>query len=227
MQARKVELAEIIAEASELGTVHWQPLLAAAAVIVVGYGLLDWVSYEMADASGLAVVYIIVGSAMAIMLQYVVTERLLADRRPLNLGTQRRRYGTLFVALLLSSLAIGFGALLLILPAIYLAGRWLTLVPQLIESNMGATDSMEASWDTSHPSQLAFIFAMLLSVVPSVVAMIMSAVSETQPVWIEALPLLAAINVLTAIASVLGWLIAVAAYRRAVPATTQFDNVFG
>ena len=99
MQAQKVELSEIIAEASELGSAHWRSLLAAASVIVVGYGLLDWLTFEMEDAIGL--------------------------------------------------------------------------------------------------------------------------------IGIDGLALLTATNVLTSAASVLGWLIAVAAYRRAVPAKTQFNSVFG
>lgn len=226
MQASQVELPEIFAEASELASRHWRMLLGVFAAIVAGYSAIDWLTFQMEDPSGLAVVSMIAGMIVSIYLQYLVTERLLADRAPTGMAAPARRYGTLFVALLVSGLAIGAGSLLLILPGIYLAGRWLTLTPHLIEGKLGANDAMAASWDASYASQLAFAVTALLGFLPTIAAIVFSFGLDAATSGVEAIPALLATSMLTAIASVLGWVLSAAAYRKAVPITTQFDAVF-
>lgn len=226
MEVRKVELSEILAEASDLGSRHWQPLLIATFGIIAGYSLLDWLSFQMEDASGMAVGAMIVGSVIWIYAQYVVTERLLADRRPVDREGGTRRYGTLWVALLLIGVAIGFGAVLLIIPGIYLAGRWLTVAPHLIEGNLGATDAMQASWDASYPSQLTFFMTAILGFLPAIPGIVLSFSPAALAPGVEAMPMLVAASAFSATSTVLGWLLAAAAYRKAVPATAQFESVF-
>ena len=158
--------------------------------------------------------------------QYVLTERLLADRRPAGQAAPRRRYGTLFVAQLISGLAIVLAAVALILPGLYLAARWFTVTAEVVEGDDGASDSLKASWEASRPSQLAFVLAMILSnlpVLPVIAIIYNSAMSDTAE---QSLVELVMTNLLSGASSVLGWLLAAAAYRRAVPVHGQYDGVF-
>lgn len=55
------------------------------------------------------------------------------------------RFGTAFVASLLSSLGVLLGLILLILPGIYLLGRWALVFPVLMNERIGAIDAMRRS----------------------------------------------------------------------------------
>jgi hypothetical protein len=222
----KIELPDILAEARSLASEHGVMLIGTGVAIAAGYSLIDWLSFRAEDAGGLALVSSLVGVVVTVFVQYVLTERLLADRRSAGQPAPGRRYGTLFVAQLISGLAILLAAIALILPGIYLAARWFTVTPQVVEGSDGASDSLKASWEASQPSQLAFVLAAILSILPllPVIGVIYNAaMSDTVE---ESLVALVLTNVLSGVSSVLGWLLAAAAYRRAVPVHGQYGGVF-
>ena len=226
MQIARIELPEILAEARSLASEHGVMLIGTGVAIAAGYSLIDWLSLRAEDAGGLTLVSSIVGVVVTVFVQYVLTERLLADRRSPGQPAPQRRYGTLFVAQLISGIAIMLGAIALILPGIYLAGRWFTVAAQVVEGSDGASDSLKASWEASGPSQLAFVLATILSILPllPVIGIIYNAtLGDTVE---ESLVTLVLTNVLSGVSSVLGWLLAAAAYRRAVPVHGQYDGVF-
>jgi hypothetical protein len=159
-------------------------------------------------------------------MQYVLTERMLADRRPVGQAALPRRYGSLFVAQLMSSVMIGLGALFLIVPGIYFAARWFTMTPHLIERGLGSSEALRESWDASAPSQLAFFLATVLVMIPMIPQLVLIFGAEFVDLGIEPTAAVILTNVLSGLSSVLGWVLAAAAYRKVVPMAEQFNEVF-
>ena len=123
MTAKAVNLGEIIDEARSLAGQHRTILAATIVLIAAAYTALDWLEMSIQDRGGMVLLSSLTGLVLGLFVQYRITEHLIADR--LQPGHRVRSYGSLFGALLLSGLAIGAGLIVLVLPGIYLAGRWL------------------------------------------------------------------------------------------------------
>lgn len=226
MEARAVSLGEILAEMSAMFRTHAGVLIGSALAIGAGYTALDFASLQMEDAGGLAFVSLMVSLAFTILLQYFVTEKLLADRLADRVGPGKRRYGSLFGALFLSGIAIAAGLLLLVLPALYLMARWLTLAPHLVEGNLSANEALGRSWDASAQSVPAFVGASILSAAAMLPGMGLIFLPEAEAGGNIALGISALSNLLLGFSSVFGWAIAVGAYRRIVPQGADLQQVF-
>jgi hypothetical protein len=78
----------------------------------------------------------------------------------------------------------------------------------------------------SRPSQPGFVIAAILSFLPLLPIFWFAYSSTMSGAVTQSLAEFAITNVLSGLASVLGWTLAVAAYRRAVPVTGQYEAVF-
>ena len=65
------------------------------------------------------------------------------------------RIGSMFGVGLLSGLGIGLGLVLLILPGVYLAGRWFLAVPILLAEDMSVSDALSQSWERTENTWLS------------------------------------------------------------------------
>lgn len=225
MPARSVEIGEIFGEAKSLVQQHAGYLAAVLAAVSLGYIGLDWLTTQSTSQGGVTFLSSISGLFVSLFVQYLVTERLLLDRKPEGAPRAARRYWPLFLAGLMSGAAIALGAVLLVLPGIYLAGRWLTYSAQLIDRELGASEALSASWQDSEPSQLAFCIAAVAGFMPAIV-MVGGMVVWSDYVLSDALPAIAFLDGLSALTSLTGWIIGVAAYRLAEPAADPLGHVF-
>jgi hypothetical protein len=226
MQARAVGLGEILEETKALFRTHAAVLVGTSLAIGVGYTALDFATLQTEEAGSLAFVSLLVSLAVTVFLQYFVTERLLVDRWGAGHEPRNRRYGSLFGALFFSGLGLAVGLVFLVLPGIYLAARWLTVVPHLIEGNLTATEALGQSWDASAPSVPAFVVAILLTTAAMLPGMGLSFLPEAELGGNIALGISALSNLMLGFSSVFGWAIAVGAYRRTVLLGDGLQQVF-
>lgn len=192
------------------------PFLAAAFAAIVGL----YSAFDLLLPQGPQFIpQIVVG----IFGQFLVTERLLADRLPEGRG--HRRYGAIFGSGLLSGLGIVVGLFLLIVPGLVLVARWSVAVPIIVAENAGATESLGRSWDRTSPSAvpvfLVYLIAML--VYAAGLAAIVAAFSADTP---DGIISILSLNTVASVLSVLGWVLAVAVYRCITPGTHGLDAVF-
>lgn len=226
MAARSVKLSEILEEAQELASQHAVLLGVTAIAIAALYSGLDLITLATQDKGGLALLSGLLGLIVSIFGQYRVTEILLADRRKPGIKPAVRRYGSLFGALFLSGLAIGAGVIAFIIPGLYLAGRWLTVTGRVVEDHLGGNVALRVSWADSEPSQLAFSLTYLISLAPLAVLLAIGFGGWETLFDTNDLASIAFVNVITGVTSVLGWTIATAAFRRAVPIDQGVGQVF-
>lgn len=224
--ARSVSFGELFAETNALVSRQGGFLVAAALAITVSFVGLDWLSTLSDDASGLMMANSLAGFAIGLFGQYLIVERLLADRRQTGQATAIRHYGSLFGVLFISGLGIVAGLIVLLLPGFYLAGRWLTATQRVVEGRLPSMEALRASWDDSEPSQFVFTVAYLLSLLPILLIVGVSFYPDLLAIPDDAWLTNLLINGFSAIANVAGWVISTAAYRQAVPVDSQLEEVF-
>ena len=224
MTAKAVSLGEIIGEARTLAGQHRTILAGTIVVIAAAYSALDWLEMSIKDRGGVVLLSSLIGLVVSLFAQYRITEHLIADH--LLPGRQVRSYGSLFGALLLSGFAITAGIIVLVLPGIYLAGRWLTATPRVVMGNMGGTEALRESWADSEQSQFAFSVATTLSMAP-ILSLLGAAYLVTSDLSPGAnLVLDVALNLIVGLTSVLGWTVAASAFRCVVANPSEFEQVF-
>lgn len=224
--ARAVSFGEVADEAKALVSRHGGLLMAVGAAIMALYSGLDWMDRQNSDPVGNLVLFLIVSLTLTLFIQYLVVEELLADRGAPARARGQRRYFSLFGALFVSGLAIIGASLLLILPGVYLAARWMTVSQQVVENRLPALEALTASWVQSEPSQGAFIAAFLVGLSPTMLSFLLHFVPGSFGLEFDSWEALLAINFLTALSTVAGWVLATAAYRIASPADHLVHGVF-
>ncbi len=226
MATKKVTFGGLFAEVSDLVARHGSYLALVTFAIAAGFLALDWLDLKSGERGSTALLSSLSGVVVALFVQYSVVERLLADRRPPDQAAGVRFYGSLFGSLFLSSLAIGAGLILFVLPGVYFAGRWLTSTQQIVERQMSAMESLRASWEDSKPSQVVFTVANLIGLVP--MALVFGLIYRPDVIalpggfWVSN----SSIDAVAALGNVAGWVIATAAHRLAVPVFNQLNEVF-
>lgn len=227
MSPKPVTLSEILGEAGTLLRHHGLFLVGMLAASVAVYMGSDWLAARSGKAGVESLLYLLSGLFVTVFIQFMTIERLLSDR---NLGGETprvRRFGALFGALLLSGLAIIIGLFLFLIPGIYLAGRWLTAPARVVESKLGVMEALDASWRDSEPSDLVFSLTFALVSAPFIVFLAVAAWNDFEFVMMSTtVGALVLINTVSAMASVAGWVIGVAAFRRAVPTGLRETEVF-
>ncbi len=194
------------------------PVMAAVALIVLaGTGA----AMDILDDANVVLPTLLLFVA-SFGLQYVLIRRamrlggLLATAAP---GAIATFFGLLFV----SSIAIGLGFVLLILPGVWLYARWLASVPILFaKPDCGVIEAMDESTRRSRPLMPRLLLASVLIHLPFVASLLISELiyGDVQPDIATA--------ILTRIADsgaqILGWYLAVAVYRATQP--EPLDAVF-
>lgn len=170
---------------------------------------------------------------VSIYAQVLVIERLLADRLPNGRGY--RRYLSIFGSSLLTGLGTALATLLLILPGIYVSGRWAVTSPVIIAENQGTTGSMQRSWDITARSQRT-LFAIFLIAWAVIAASTFANISisspfpwlmdlDAEPVVLSSVSVLA-INVVGTATYLASWLLSTSIYRCMTTTTGELDSVF-
>lgn len=218
MAAVPVSLGDILDDAAALARQHAGLLLALVGAITAGYSALDLLGVE----SGTFAINLVV----TVMVQYLVLERLLADRMTDAAIERGRSYGSLFGSALLSGVAIIVGLVVLILPGLYLAGRWLSSGPQVVAGGQNATGSLRASWEASEASQVPHCLAVVVLAAPFVVVLAAAIGFATEDPELSSLPVVLMLNLATALVTAGGWLFAAAAYRVTTPTANRLGEVF-
>lgn len=219
----KVELQDIVEAFFKAVKENNGTILAFVAAIAAIYCAIDF----MASGAGSSVAQIVI----SIFGQYLLTAKILADRmRP---GGQRPAYGSILGASLLSGLGIIVGLIFLILPGIYLMGRYSIVTPVIVVEGKRATEALGVSWSRSEQSLMPLFVTYLIGgaiFVASFLAVgfasgVASASGGGAGQAIDIVKVVAS-NVVGSVISVLGWVLACAIYRLLTPADNSLKDVF-
>ena len=217
MASNHVSFADIYGESLELVRRHFGLLAATGAAIAAGYTALD-----MLGAAG---ANLVINLIVSIMVQYLVLERLLADRISQE-GKGKRRYGSMLGAGFLSGLGILLGLVALVLPGIYLSGRWLSASSFVVAEGNGSTEALNSSWEASRNSAGAHVIVVMVASLPLVgflaIAYLAGFFSEVETGLVNSI----ATNVMTALSTLSYWVFGAGAYRATRPHNAQLEGVF-
>jgi hypothetical protein len=224
MEARTFGFGDILGEAGALLRGHFAFLAGVTALVAAGYVVLDLATQR--DASSIP--SLIVG----IFVQYLVVERLLAGRVT---DPGNRRYGSLFLASLLSGLGMLVGLVFLIVPGLVLAAGWSAVTPFVVVDKARGLESLGASWRATAASRWQIVGAMLATYVPAIVifVLVLAAVAGIEgggmfdETAAEGPGSIIFTNIFAAIYSTWGCVLGAAIYNLAVPSDAGLSEVFG
>lgn len=221
VHASKVEFGEVIDAAIALAREHVRILAGVGLAMAAVYSAFDLLSENASSIPSLIA---------TIFIQYLITERLLADRLPADLSMRRKRYGAIFGSGILIGLGVIVGLVFLIVPGVILLARWSMTTPFIVVDEMSSTQAMNASWEASRPSQVTLcllylvyggMFMLLLGAAGAFVAF-GGSTGTGEFGWVETIVADMAASAL----SLTGWVLAAAIYRTAVPTATGLTEVF-
>ena len=216
VEGQKIEFSEFVEEFLHLLSTHAGFLIAVMAAIAAAFSIWELLVSQGTEF-GVQLVVSIYG-------QFVVIERMLADRLPEGRG--HRRFMSIFGSGFFGGLGIGFGLLLFIFPGIFLAGRWAAAVPAIVAENCGATESLRSSWDRTEASKLQVFLLYLVGMVIWAGSMTLVLIFSATDAGLETTMGVIALNVVVSLVTVLGWVLATAVYRRTAPTISGLDAVF-
>ena len=221
IQASKVEFGEVINAAMALAGEHIRMLAGVGFAMAAAYSALDLVAENASSIPSIIA---------SIFIQYLVTEKLLADRLPADISMRHKRYGAIFGSGILIGLGVIIGLVFLIVPGVILMARCYMTTPFIVMDEMSSTKAMNASWEASRPSLVTLcllylvyggLFVLLVGGVGALVAFGgVDGVPEFN--WIETI----VGNVAASALSLVGWVLAAAIYRTAVPPARGLTEVF-
>lgn len=217
----KVSAGEIFAAISELAKRHIGICALAAGFMTVVQVILDLV---FAEGEGVAFGTFIAG-VINFFVTYRVTEQILRNEGLMTVWT--RSYGAVFGANILTTLGIGLGFVLLVVPGLYLLARWSMVSPIIVAEGLTASQALSRSWEATRSSvwsiavvYLAYIlfFVMLLAGIGVTSA---ATGAEDQSIVSSLV-----INGAASLLGIAGILIAVAVYRAHAGGGAQYEDVF-
>ncbi|TFI57185.1 hypothetical protein E2493_16525 [Sphingomonas parva] len=213
----KITTGRVLARAWEL--VRWNPAMALAAfVLLTGISvLLD----EVAQNGGPRMT--IVDSMASLIGQYAVTRQLIDGRWEPG---SRPSILPLIGLQLLSTLAIGLGLVLLLIPGAILMVRWFPSVPVLMARNDGVIAALTESWEMTRGSGVALFGTICLIYAPIVACGFWLAwlgfSGEAEGGLVESL----VSNLLITGGVLFGWYAAVAFCEVSAPPSDALEEVF-
>ena len=145
-------------------------------------------------------------SVMVLFLQIWLTVALLEAH---DLRRGNRGVGTVFAIGILSGLGVLAGLILLVVPGLVLFVRWSMSVPYALAEDLGATDSLRASFEETRDSFWPILLLLSACYVPFGIAIAGMALLEADGVTIFSSVL---INMLINLALFAGWHASVAVY---------------
>jgi hypothetical protein len=189
-------------------------LLGAIVLLVVSQLLVD--SYV--KSASLAV-----SGMINLLIQFAVTRSAL-DRSGMLPQDAGKKFFSFWGMNILSNIAILVGCMLLILPGLYLAARWLIAGPALIVEDRSAGEGLRESWERTRSSVWSAMGALLLlygcgfflALLPF---LFFPAMSET-------LPLQALSGFFSSTTIALGWLMGVGTYKLISRPQQALEEVF-
>ncbi len=167
---------------------------------------------------------------VAIVVVHFFVLRRIVTNHHLASGGRLGGFGGFFGVGILTGLGILCGALLLVLPGLYLAARWSMANTALIAEDCGVSTAMARSWQGTKGSGLAVTIALVLVLVPGIAgAVIMGAMgyfdmalTDGGPIGLDALA-----NGLVSLSQVVSWYFEVALYALLVGSpNAALDEVF-
>ncbi|MDT8760501.1 glycerophosphoryl diester phosphodiesterase membrane domain-containing protein [Sphingomonas psychrotolerans] len=151
-------------------------------------------------------------SLLSTFAQFALTGILLRQTGRHHAWGKAGRAASFVGAGIVTALAVLVGTLLLVVPGIYLAARWLLVSPLIIGEGMTVSEAMRASWRRTAGSFLPLMAALALLFVPGFGGYLLVAMLA-YPEYGPADPLAAAAgNLFLSAAMILGWCLAVAAH---------------
>ncbi len=184
-------------------------------------GLLVGISlaYTVADRVS-AVLANPVSVAVSVVVQYIFLEV------ALGVSGERRRFGSLFGANLISGLCVVLATMLLVLPGLFLAARW-ALAPAFVVANgERASPALSSSWEATRgcwmPIAFGYLIVGIFIIVPIISAVVMGSDDMAKVVWWQN----AMLNIAITGGTLAGWVLAVASYRAVGEARHGLETVF-
>jgi hypothetical protein len=219
---RKLSFNEVIGATFALMASDLPMVLGAIAVIAAASTLLDIASVTLSNFLAIPV----------LVAQYYLIRRLI-ERQGLQTAERMGGFGWFFLLGIVTSLGIGLGLVLLILPGIYLSARWSMANAALIAENQGLGQAMARSWEASRDHVLPIALTWALITLPLIAGGLalggVGAMTERAggSVQVSIVVLDAVSNLLLYASQVAGWYFGVALYQLlAAPAETRLDEVF-
>lgn len=157
---------------------------------------------------------------LSIVATYLLIENMAGKSGQLATGLDRRYIGYLGQGILVA-LGIAGGMILLVVPGVILACRWVLAPALLVGRGDGAVEAIGKSWHmTKGHAMPIFLAALALFVAPIVIFAVASIISES------AIPSLIFQNVAATGISVLSAAMSVAALRLIDPGSSEMEDIF-
>ena len=216
--AAALKFADVTAECGEVIRAHLGLVLGAVGGIAALYVVTDLLPGKNAKAIPMAIALFYA--------QYHFVEALLGEYIDATQG-RKRNYVSFFMSGMMGGLGIIFGMVFLIIPGIYLMGRWSTSDSLVVADGMGAVESLKASWHATEKAQwpLFFVFLVGICVWGLLLAVPPAGVSALH-LSAESLPVSIAVNLSASVAVVGNWILGVAIYRCLKPSMAGLAEVF-
>jgi hypothetical protein len=215
--AESIEFGEIVTEAREMLREHGQFAALVGLAIAGGFSLLDLMSDRAGNFANIVV---------NVFVQYIVLERLLADRIDRHAASGGRKYGALFGSSLLGTLGIIVGFVCLIGPGVVLMARWSLSSAFVVAEHESSVDALSASWRATQDAKGAVIISQLLILVAGALviggAILLGLLTGTE----GGLPEILLTNIGVGVLSFAQWLLAAATFRLACPSSAVLAGVF-
>jgi hypothetical protein len=177
---------------------------------------------DLQEANGLSLNLVLLGASL--WFQYDVSLALLNAAGWMPEGYRPTRLGALLGLLLLSEAAIFLGLLLLVVPGLLLAVRWIMSVPIMIAEETGIVEALRRSWEeTAGLFWPILVFVLILYPAMFAAAAGFEWLRQTgaDPGWS-----IVAQNLIIYLCLAVGWCAAVAAYALRGGSRERLDDVF-
>jgi len=169
-------------------------------------------------------------SIIGAVIAYALTRSLLATSATPGALPPAARIGGYIGLAIVTGLGTIIGLVLLVVPGLILAARWLLAAPILLAEETTVGDAMSHSWDATAGSWGKLIVAQLIVAVPLLVAfgviVVAGIASDAEVVETPSLAASLAGNAAINLFSVASVVLAVAAYRAIVPTSETLAEVF-
>ena len=164
-----------------------------------------------------------VAGLLSLAVQYGLVRHALGQAGLLPEGAPSR-FGSLWGMNFVTGLLCVFGFILLVLPGVYMAARWMLAAPIIFAEDKSMSEGMSESWEATKESVWAIVGTLLILFVAGYgigMATIFLSAAENPPVGIMAIAYLFLFS-----PSVLGWLMAVGAYRLVANRNHSLEEIF-
>lgn len=213
----KLELGALISTFFELARRHWTILLGTTLALAALDTALIYVAGD--SASGM------VSSIVSIAAVYLILRHVL---RREDMVTDEGAFGSYFGVSFLSGIGMIVGLFLLVVPGLYLVGRW-SLAPALVVARgLRAGEALSASWRLTAQSAWQLVLVYLIGLVVIVIAMVLT-ITPGELLTLgegESLALLGTEQVVLDLTVVAGAVLTAAIFKQLVGSTRVLEDVF-